>query len=207
MGGRVVLRPVGSPMSPVMSPIRKITGCPRSWKCFILRSSTVWPRCRSGAVGSKPAFTRNGRPVFSAWTRRSRNSSSRIRSARPFFRYASCSSMDTLFIKQGQTVRNQFRRQLGRFHGNEMRMLGKQAYRRRARSSPPDPAQWARSPSHSRILKSRRRGLRERGSRWLRSRDKCSIHGRARLHKWMPRSREGTPVCNPGRPAASPYSQ
>ncbi len=101
IGGRVVLRPVGSPINPVLSPIKKITRCPRSWKCFILRSSTVWPKCRSGAVGSKPAFTRSGRPAFSAWTRRSRKSSSRIRSAKPFFKYVSCSSMDTLFIRAG----------------------------------------------------------------------------------------------------------
>ena len=66
MGGRVTLRPVGSPIMPVMSPIRKMTVWPRSWKCFILRSRTVWPRCRSGAVGSKPALTRSGRPVLAA---------------------------------------------------------------------------------------------------------------------------------------------
>ena len=101
IGGRVVLRPVGSPMRPVLSPIRKITRCPRSWKCFILRSSTVCPRCRSGAVGSKPAFTRSGRPVFSACTSRSRSSSSRIRSARPFFKYCNCSSLATIFIRAG----------------------------------------------------------------------------------------------------------
>src|ERR1017187_8350836 len=78
MGGRVILRPVGSPMSDVISPIRKMTVWPRSWKCFILRSRTVWPRCRSGAVGSKPAFTRSGRPAWAAWVRRSRRSSSRM---------------------------------------------------------------------------------------------------------------------------------
>ena len=30
MGGRVMLRPVGSPIMPVPSPIKKITVCPRS---------------------------------------------------------------------------------------------------------------------------------------------------------------------------------
>jgi len=28
--------------------------------------STVWPKCRSGAVGSKPALMRRGRPVLAA---------------------------------------------------------------------------------------------------------------------------------------------
>ena len=58
--------PVGSPIIPVKSPIRKITWWPRSWNCRILLSSTVWPRCRSGAVGSKPALMRSGRPSLSA---------------------------------------------------------------------------------------------------------------------------------------------
>ena len=61
-GGRVVFFPAGSPIIPVKSPIRKITWCPRSWNWRILLSSTVCPRCRSGAVGSNPALTRRGRP-------------------------------------------------------------------------------------------------------------------------------------------------
>src|SRR5690606_35058397 len=62
------------PIIPVKSPIRKITWWPRSWNCRILLSRTVWPRCRSGAVGSKPALTRSGRPSLSR-----ASSSSRLR--------------------------------------------------------------------------------------------------------------------------------
>ena len=57
-----MLRPVGSPINPVMSPIRKITVWPRSWKCFILRSRTVWPemqigrgRIKAGLDAQRPA--------------------------------------------------------------------------------------------------------------------------------------------------------
>ena len=35
---------------------------PRSWNSRSLRSTTVWPRWMSGAVGSIPSFTRSGRP-------------------------------------------------------------------------------------------------------------------------------------------------
>ena len=59
-GGRVELRPVGSPIIPVKSPIRKMTVWPRSWNRRIRSRGTVWPRCRSGAVGSNPIFTRSG---------------------------------------------------------------------------------------------------------------------------------------------------
>ena len=59
-GGRVELRPVGSPIIPVKSPIRKMTVWPSSWKRRMRSSGTVWPRCRSGAVGSNPILTRNG---------------------------------------------------------------------------------------------------------------------------------------------------
>ena len=62
--GRVAFFPVGSPIIPVKSPIRNTTSCPSSWKCRILRKTTVWPRWRSGADGSKPTFTRSGLPVF-----------------------------------------------------------------------------------------------------------------------------------------------
>src|SRR6185437_1432289 len=90
--GRVSLRPVGSPIIPVKSPIRKITWWPRSWKCLSFRSSTVWPRCRSGAVGSKPAFTRSGRPAARAASRRASSSRSVMISTAPLRKYASCSS-------------------------------------------------------------------------------------------------------------------
>src|SRR5580658_10112219 len=57
----------------------------------------------SGAVGSTPRYTRSGFPVFTAAASFTFNSSSRIISATPFFRYASCSSTglnfadDTIF--------------------------------------------------------------------------------------------------------------
>jgi len=62
-GGRVELRPEGSPIIEVKSPIRKITWCPRSCNWRILFSTTVWPRWMSGAVGSRPSLMRNGTPV------------------------------------------------------------------------------------------------------------------------------------------------
>ena len=43
IGGREAFRPVGSPIRPVMSPIRKMTVWPRSWKCFILRRAPYGP--------------------------------------------------------------------------------------------------------------------------------------------------------------------
>jgi hypothetical protein len=58
--GRVAFRPDGSPISPVKSPIRKTTRWPNCWKVRSLLSRTVWPRCRSGAVGSKPALIVRG---------------------------------------------------------------------------------------------------------------------------------------------------
>ena len=61
-GGRVAFLPVGSPIIPVKSPIRNVTSCPNVWNCRILLMSTVWPRCRSGAVGSNPALMRSGLP-------------------------------------------------------------------------------------------------------------------------------------------------
>src|SRR5580658_1427625 len=57
----------------------------------------------SGAVGSTPRYTRSGFPVFTACSSFAFNSSSRMISATPFFRYASCSSTglnfadDTIF--------------------------------------------------------------------------------------------------------------
>ena len=38
-------------------------GVAESWKCLSLRMRTVWPRWRSGAVGSKPALMRSGLPL------------------------------------------------------------------------------------------------------------------------------------------------
>src|SRR5438876_226312 len=48
--------------------------CPWSWNARSFRSTTVWPRCRSGREGSIPSFTRSGRP-------------------RSIFRPSSCSEM------------------------------------------------------------------------------------------------------------------
>jgi hypothetical protein len=62
-GGRVLLRPEGSPIIEVKSPMRNITVCPRSCSWRILFSTTVWPMWMSGAVGSRPSFTRSGLPV------------------------------------------------------------------------------------------------------------------------------------------------
>ena len=87
-GGRVADLPVGSPIMPVKSPIRKMTWWPSSWNWRSLVSSTVWPRCRSAAVGSKPALTRNGRPL----RKRSARSAREIRSTAPRASSASCDS-------------------------------------------------------------------------------------------------------------------
>src|ERR1035441_9259429 len=57
--GRVTFLPVGSPIIPVKSPIKKTTVCPRRWKCRIFRNTTVCPRCRSGVDGSKPIRRRS----------------------------------------------------------------------------------------------------------------------------------------------------
>ena len=43
-GGRVVFRPVGSPIMAVKSPMRKMTVCPKSWNLRIRSSGTVCPR-------------------------------------------------------------------------------------------------------------------------------------------------------------------
>src|SRR5215471_13360049 len=96
-GGRVAERPVGSPIMAVKSPIIKIAVWPRSWKCFSLRINTVWPRCRSGAVGSNPALTRSGLPDCRDRSSRSPSSVSRMISAEPFFMYVICSSTGAKF--------------------------------------------------------------------------------------------------------------
>ena len=57
--------PSGSMISRMKSPMRKVTSCPSCWNWRILFKSTVCPRCRSGAVGSKPAFTCSGVPRLS----------------------------------------------------------------------------------------------------------------------------------------------
>src|SRR5580658_8832461 len=77
--------------------MRKMTVCPRSWKCLSLRSRTVCPRCRSGAVGSKPAFTRSGLPDASERSSFARSSDSLTISAAPCLMYASCSSTGEKF--------------------------------------------------------------------------------------------------------------
>ena len=59
-GGRMSLRPDGSPIIDVKSPIRKITWWPRSCIWRILLSTTVCPRWMSGAVGSSPSLIRSG---------------------------------------------------------------------------------------------------------------------------------------------------
>src|SRR5665213_239112 len=99
-GGRVTLRPVGSPMRPVKSPIRKVTSCPNCWKARILLSSTVWPRCRSGAVGSKPALIRSGRPRLSFFSSSAGNSIS----CAPRAISASCSAICSGFMLIGRIV-------------------------------------------------------------------------------------------------------
>src|SRR2546427_6218458 len=76
---------------PVKSPMTKTTRCPRSWKCFILRSTTVCPRCRSGAEGSKPTFTVSGEPAFCERASLASRSSGRMMSTAPLRRYSSCS--------------------------------------------------------------------------------------------------------------------
>ena len=58
----MTLRPVGSPIIPVKSPITKMMWWPRSCSCRSLLNWTVWPRCRSGRVGSKPSLIRSGLP-------------------------------------------------------------------------------------------------------------------------------------------------
>ena len=52
--------------------MRKMTVWPSCWKWRSLRMRTVWPRWRSGAVGSKPALMRSGRPVARECSRRAR---------------------------------------------------------------------------------------------------------------------------------------
>src|SRR5579871_3537418 len=101
-----MLRPVGSPMSAVLSPTRKITWCPSCWKWRSLRIRTVWPRCRSGAVGSKPAFTRRGRPVLRLSSRRSCRSLTRIISAAPFSSRSICSSTDGNWGMSSSSIKN-----------------------------------------------------------------------------------------------------
>ena len=53
---------------------------------------TLLDRCRSGAVGSKPAFTLSGLPEARERSSFERSSDSLTISAAPFLRYASCSS-------------------------------------------------------------------------------------------------------------------
>src|SRR5665213_1465857 len=99
-GGRVTLRPVGSPIRPMKSPIRNVTACPNCWKARILLSSTVWPRCRSGAVGSKPALIRSGRPRLSFFSSSAGNSIS----CAPRAISASCSAICSGFMLIGRIV-------------------------------------------------------------------------------------------------------
>ena len=84
--GRVFDCPVGSPIIPVKSPMRKTTRCPISWKCFILRMTTVWPRCRSGAEGSKPTLIVSGFEVPRERSSFARSSSARMISTAPLRR-------------------------------------------------------------------------------------------------------------------------
>ncbi len=82
-GGRVLLRPEGSPIRLVKSPIRKMTVCPRSWSWRILFSTTVWPMWMSGAVGSSPSLMRSGVPVRSERDNFCAQSASGINSSQP----------------------------------------------------------------------------------------------------------------------------
>ena len=72
-----------------------------SWNCLSFRSTTVWPRWISGAVGSTPRYTRKGLPVF-----------------------ADCSSLELEFILADDfggafaQVRELFFNRLGRFDMN-----------------------------------------------------------------------------------------
>src|SRR6185295_11343511 len=74
---------------PVKSPIRKMTWWPRSCSCLSLLNWTVWPRCRSGRVGSKPSLMRSGLPRLSF----SASSASTINSSAPRLKTASCWGM------------------------------------------------------------------------------------------------------------------
>ena len=86
--GRVDFLPVGSPIIPVKSPMRKITRWPSCWKCRIFRMTTAWPRWMSGAVGSKPTLIVSGFPRCSL----ARRSFFSMRSTVPFARNATWSS-------------------------------------------------------------------------------------------------------------------
>ncbi len=67
--GRVTLRPLGSPMRAVKSPMISVTRCPASAKRCSWCSTTIKPRCRSGLVGSMPSLTRSGRPSASRFAK------------------------------------------------------------------------------------------------------------------------------------------
>src|SRR5271155_5310526 len=54
-------------------------------KVFQLAKDHCVPRCRSGAVGSMPSFTRSGLPVARDFSSLERSSPSRMISALPFF--------------------------------------------------------------------------------------------------------------------------
>src|ERR1700690_2912773 len=89
--GRVAFLPVGSPIIPVKSPIRKMTVWPRRWKCRIFRKTTVCPRWRSGVDGSNPTFTTRGLPVFTERASFFSSSSRFSHASTPFRRRSSCS--------------------------------------------------------------------------------------------------------------------
>ena len=77
------LRPDGSPIRLVKSPIKKITVCPRSCSWRILLSTTVWPKWMSGAVGSSPNLMRSGTPVAALRANLRVHSCSGINSSQP----------------------------------------------------------------------------------------------------------------------------
>src|SRR5438445_10220883 len=67
---------------------------PSSLKCLSLRNTTVWARCKSGAVGSTPSLMRSGLPEARERSSLARSSSSRMISAAPLRSAASCSSTE-----------------------------------------------------------------------------------------------------------------
>src|SRR5450631_3371919 len=79
---------------PVKSPIRKLTSCPSCWNWRSLWIRTVCPRCRSGAVGSKPALILRGTPLLNERSSFSSSSFSTRISTAPRLMTAICSATD-----------------------------------------------------------------------------------------------------------------
>ena len=97
----MALRPEGSPIIDVKSPMRKITVWPRSCSCRILFSTTVWPMWMSGAVGSRPSLMRSGWPVASLRASFFSQSASGSSSSQPRCVMASASHVRSVTGKAG----------------------------------------------------------------------------------------------------------